>query len=153
MVYNSIVGAPKPDLINIYNNTIYNSSANNGNLIKFQAIVYFGGLDASCHSEVKNNLAYSPNTFNLLPVMIGVNVGSSCAITGSAGTFGNSSDAQIKSGPNPFISSSLSLPADFRITSGSYGLNTGAIVKVFSDFFGALRPQGSGYDIGAVEGN
>ena len=64
----------------------------------------------------------------------------------------NSSSAQIKSEPNPFISSNPSIPSDFRLTTGSYGIDTGTPVKVFSDFFRNLRPQGGSYDMGAVEG-
>jgi hypothetical protein len=42
-------------------------------------------------------------------------------------------------------------PSDFRLASGSYGLDTGAIVKVFSDFFRTSRPQNGVIDLGAVE--
>jgi len=149
-VYNSTVGAPKPDLINIYNNTFYNSSANDGNVKAFNAIVYFAGLDTTCHSEVKNNLAYSPNTYNAAPKLIWIRAGA-CVITGTAGTLGNSSDSQIKASPF-FASATPAIPSDYTIGAGSYAHNAGVSIPVFSDFFGTARPQGNAIDIGAVEG-
>jgi hypothetical protein len=149
MSYTNTVGAPMPDLINIYNNTFYNSSANNGNLVQFQAIVYFAGADTNCHSEVKNNLAYSPNTYNIAPSLIAVKSGS-CVITGAAGTFGNSSLGQIKTSPS-FTSATPSIPADYVIGAGSYASHAGVTLPVFSDFFRSSRPPGSAMDIGAVK--
>jgi hypothetical protein len=131
-VYNSTVGAPMPNLINIYNNTIYNSAANNGDLSAFRSITYYS-LDTSCHSEVKNNLVYSPNTYNLAPVLIYSTA--ACVITGTAGTSGNSSDSQIKYTSPSFASATPSNPADFIIGTGSYAHNTGVALPIFSDFF------------------
>ena len=142
--------APIPDLVNIYNNTIFNSFANDGNLLSFVAVRYSGGLDSSCRSEVKNNLAYSPNTLNLAPVLIQV-AGGSCVITGASGTFGNSSDSQIRNTDPLFANATPTNPVDFIIGAGSYALNTGVAVPVFSDFFRTVRPQGSAIDVGAVE--
>jgi PKD repeat protein len=131
-VYNSTAGAPMPNLINIYNNTIYSSVANNGNLSAFRSITYYS-LDTSCHSEVKNNLVYSPNTYNLAPVLIYSTA--ACVITGTAGTSGNSSDSQIKNTSPSFASATPSNPADFIIGTGSYAHNTGVALPIFSDFF------------------
>ena len=152
IAHTSTVGSPMPDLINIYNNTFFNSAANNGNLGATWPFYFYATLDATCHSIIKNNLAYSPNTYNLTPALIHVDTGGLCNITGANGTHGNSSDAQIKTGPNPFVSATPSTPSDFRLTSGSYGLDAGAVVKVFSDFFRNLRPQAGSYDMGAVDG-
>jgi len=146
IAYNNTVGAPKPDLVNVYNNTIYNSTANNGNLAPFNVIAYFGPLDGSCHSEVKNNLAYSPNTFNAAPKLIQINSGSP-VITGAAGTFGNSSDSQIKTSP-AFASATPTNPADYAIGTGSYAHNTGVSLPVLSDFFRTDRSKAN--DSGAV---
>ena len=151
MSYTNTVGAPMPDLLNIYNNTFYNSSANNGNLVQFQPIVYFAGADTNCNSEVKNNLAYSPNTINLTPSLIGVVTGS-CVITGAAGTYGNSSASQIKN-TSPFSSATQSIPSDYVIGTGSYASRSGvALLPVFSDFFGTVRPPGNAIDMGATKG-
>jgi len=150
MGYTNTVGAPMPDLLNIYNNTFYNSSANNGNLVQFQAIAYFMGVDTNCHSEVKNNLAYSPNTYNVAPSLIGVVTGS-CVITGAAGTYGNSSVSQIKNS-SPFVSAIPSIPTDYLIGAGSYAYHSGVSLPVFSDFFATVRPAGSAIDAGATKG-
>jgi uncharacterized repeat protein (TIGR02543 family) len=147
---NNTAGAPKPDIINMYNNTIYNSLANNGNLSQFNVIAYFGNLDANCHSELKNNLAYSPNTINVAPTLIG-QISGSPAITGAAGTFGNSSNSQMKTSPS-FASATPVSPTDFVIGAGSYARNGGVAVPVFSDFFGTVRPKGNTLDMGAIKG-
>ena len=131
-VYISTVSAPRPDLINIYNNTIYNSATHNGNLSAYRATTHGGVLNPGCRSSVQNNLAYSPNTFNLAPVLLS---GSSCVITGSAGTSGNSSDSQIRNTAPSFAIATPSNPADFIIGTGSYAHNTGVTLPVFSDFF------------------
>ena len=145
-VYNNTVGATKPNLVNIYNNTIYNSAANNGDLSAIRAITFWVSLDAGCHSEVKNNLAYSPNTFNAAPVLISNN--GACVVTGDAGTLGNSSDGQIKISPL-FANGTPSIPADFVIGTGSYAHGSGVILPVYSDFFGRSRVNGSASDSGA----
>jgi hypothetical protein len=144
--YNSTVGSPKPDLVNIYNNTIYSNLANNGNFVPFNVVAYFGALDGCCHSELKNNLAYSPNSFNAPPALIGA-ISGSPVITGAAGTFGNSSDSQIKTSPS-FVSATPSNPADYTIGLGSYAHNAGVAVPVFSDFFGTDRSNSN--DSGAI---
>jgi len=149
MVYNSTVGAPMPDKLNLYNNTIYNSAANNGNLAPFQAIVYFGGLDSTCHSEVKNNLAYSPNTINAAPVNVYVRAGS-CVITGASGTYGNSSNGQVLSTSPAFANATPSNPSDYILGTGSYAHNTGVALPIFSDFFRTDRSTGNPIDSGAV---
>lgn len=149
IAYNNTAGSPMPDLVKVYNNTIYNSFANNGNLSSFIAINYYSSLNATCHSVVENNLAYSPNTTGTAPVLLS-NAGS-CVVTGASGTYGNSFDAQIKNTSPNFVSAAPSNPVDFSITTGSYAHNTGVAIPVFSDFFRTVRPQGSAIDIGAVE--
>lgn len=137
--------APMTDLVNIYNNTVYDADAD----INFNVVEYFSGLTSSCHSDVKNNLGYSPNSTTPAPVLL--QIFGNCNITGANGTFGNSSDNQIKN-TLPFANASPSLPADFSIATGSYAQNTGVTIPVFSDFFRTIRPQGSAIDMGAVEG-
>lgn len=142
--------SPMPDLINIYNNTVYNSFANNGNLFSFIAFNYDNTLNATCHSNVENNLAYSPNTTGLAPALL-ANTGG-CIVTGANGTLGNSSDAQIKNTSPGFTSATPANPIDFSLGAGSYARDTGVTIPVFSDFFRTARPQGAAIDKGAVEG-
>ena len=127
---------PPPDNVKIYNNTVYSSGSGT-----VQGVLLF---PVDTNITVRNNLGYTPAA------------GSSIMVDGTAGSgfsaSNNSTNSQMRSTNPGWISVTPSLPADFRLTAGSYGLNTGAIVKVFSDFFRSLRPQGSGYDIGAVEG-
>jgi len=152
-VYNSTVGAPYPDLINIYNNTIYSSLAHDGNVYSFRAIRYFNGLDSRCRSEVKNNIAYSPNTSNAAPVLL-YTVNSTAVVTGAAGTSGNSSDSQIKNTTPSFSNEMPSNPADFIIGTGSYAHNADVTLDVtlhvFSDFFRRDRLTGGSSSSGAT---
>ena len=63
----------------------------------------------------------------------------------------NSDDGQLQPGPT-FVNGSglLNTPADFKLNAGSYAINTGFAVPVFSDFFRLSRPNGA-YDLGAKE--
>ncbi len=147
--YVSTVGSPTPSLINIYNNTFYNSTANNGNLSNVKVVAYFSGLPTTCLSSVENNLAYSPNSTGAASQLI--NNQSNCVITGASGTYGNSSDSQILSTSPSFVSSTPVNPSDFNITSGSYAYHTGVNLPVFSDYFQTVRPRNA-ISSGAFEG-
>ena len=96
---------------------------------------------------MKNNLAYSPNTINLAPVLI-ANSGS-CVISGAAGTFGNSSDSQIRLSPM-FAGATPVNPVDFIIGTGSYAHGIATTLPVYSDFFRKRRTSGSAWDSGAT---
>ncbi|MFZ2303742.1 MAG: peptidoglycan-binding protein, partial [Minisyncoccia bacterium] len=125
---------PPPDNVRIYNNTLYSSSTGG-----------FVGVDigsTATNVSVINNLGWAPSATS--PVMING--------TGASGLVqsNNSTPTQMKSTSPGWVSATPSTPSDFRLTTGSYGLNTGAVVKVFSDFFKNLRPQAGAYDIGAV---
>ena len=65
----------------------------------------------------------------------------------------NTTSAQVKGSFPSWVSASPKIPADFKLTGTSYALDAGASIPLFSDFFQNLRPKGSGYDIGAMEGN
>ena len=131
---------PTANNVAVYNNTGYSSLTGGASFIRVDGY--------STNVTVQNNLAYSPNVSNPMTIML---------FDGftAAGYYqsNNSTDAQMKN-TNPFIGPipGNPTPADLRLTSGSYGLNTGAAVKVFSDFFRTSRPQNGVMDIGAVEG-
>ena len=126
------------DLINIHNNTVYDSDTDSN-----FAVVRFGSasLTSSCRAEVKNNLAYAPNATS--PVLIS-SLGS-CVVTGASGTFGNSSDSQIKNTSPSFASTTptYSLTDDFKLQAGSYALGAGtstpSISGMLYDFSRTLR--------------
>ncbi len=146
--YNNTAGAPMPDLINIYNNTVYTTDVGpiwgGWDIANYQAT-----LTSSCHSDIKNNIGYFPNAYTPKPL---INYGG-CVITGGSGTYGNSSDTQMKSTSPGWVNATPAVPADFGLTAGSYANNTGTSVPVWSDFFRIDRPQSgvSGIDMGAVE--
>ncbi len=144
--YSPISPAPFPKDIWVYNNTAYNGDVTAISQPSFSAVkVDLGAVDVA----VKNNLGYSPLSFASLTRLL-YNLSActpSCVVESN-----NSTDSQIKNTSPAWASSTPSTPADFRLTSDSYGLNTGTAVKVFSDFFRNLRPQGSAYDMGAIEG-
>lgn len=144
--YTSSAGTPMTDKIDIYNNTAYsNQAAATGH----EFVHYTAGLTASCHSNIENNLVYMPVA--TLPQLI-FNQGS-CNVTGASGTLGNSSDAQIKSGTLlNFANSPPVNPVDFEITSGSYAINNGVSLPVWSDFLLVARPHSGHWDSGAFNG-
>jgi len=63
----------------------------------------------------------------------------------------NSSTAQVGATSPSFVSGTPSVPANFALNAGSYAINFGASVPVFSDYFRNSRPQGGGFDLGAAE--
>jgi hypothetical protein len=50
-----------------------------------------------------------------------------------------------------FVSTDPTNPSAFQLSPGSPAINAGAAVPVYGDFTGVVRPQGSGWDIGASE--
>jgi hypothetical protein len=119
---------PAPTGVAVYNNSTYRSSSS-------WAFACIGFQSGSGHSA-KNNVCYSPNSPG--PVMFSDNTGATKA--------GNTIDAQIKS-VNPFGAISTAL-GSYDIVTGSYAINGGTPVPVFSDFF--RTPRSAPYDLGAI---
>jgi chitodextrinase len=129
-------GQMTPTDVWVYNNTFYSSDASND----FTAI----NLDSVVTNvTIKNNLAYAPND-------------SSHAFKAGNGASGvvatnNSTNAQVGSTSPGFASATPSVPADFKLNAGSYAINAGATVPVFSDFFLTTRPQNGLFEMGFME--
>lgn len=108
-----------PSNIRVYNNTFYSGSSGD---------FYGVAIDAdSTHVSVKNNLGSAPQATS--PVMY--------SGSGAAGfsQSNNSTNSQIKSSAPRWASAPPSIPADFKLTAGSYALGAGTSIPVFSDFF------------------
>ncbi len=96
---------------------------------------------------IQNNIFYLP----------GQNVGISGTSSGahidhnlSTGTVGGGgTGSNIENTDPKFVNPSA---LDFRLQAGSPAIDAGAILSmVLNDFLGIIRPQGAGYDIGALE--
>ena len=124
---------PASSDVRVYNNTIYSSDASN--------FVGVNIVSAASSITAENNLGYAPSSTSRTMV----------SDSGSGDTVSNnSSDAQVLTSPN-FTSGTPSVPADYVVTSGGYGVDAGATVPVHEDFSGTSRPQNSLFDIGAYE--
>jgi hypothetical protein len=123
-------GEPLPVNVHVYNNAFYSNSTGSFSPVRF--VEGAGGMVA------KNNLGYAPLST------------SRDMISGEATVANNSSDSDILLSP-AFTSAAPVAPADFQLGSGSYAVNAGAAVPVFSDLFRLDRPQGGAIDIGAAE--
>jgi hypothetical protein len=154
--WQSSAGSPMATNLYIYNNsTYYGDTCLAGDYCS--GVAFGSGLNG-CVATVKNNLTYIPSGTSQVSVRDSTSGG--CTITGTSGTFGNSTDTQVKSNSPNWSngSSSFSTPSDFKPTSTSYaiGSNNGCTgapcsvsdVPVITDFFGNLRT--STYDMGAV---
>jgi hypothetical protein len=122
---------PPPDSINIYNNTVYSSSAGT-----VQVVLLF---PVTTNVKVKNNLGYTPAASG--SVMIAGSSGSGYSASN------NSTNSQMIS-YNPNFISPLSGPDGFKVAANSYAVGAGAVVPVWSDFFSV--PQTPSRDMGAV---
>jgi chitodextrinase len=125
---------PVPTQVRFYNNTFYGGDVGN----EFVAI----SLDSQItNATVTNNLAYAPN--DSAHVML--------SGTGASGLVAtnNSTNAQVQTSP-AFVGP-LTTPAGFELQAGSYAINTGASVPVFSDYLRRTRPQNGNFDRGAME--
>ena len=91
--YDSVIGSPMPDQLYFYNNSMY--SARTGGTTN--GITIAPTLTTGCNIFVENNLAYKPGSGGAVLIS---NSGS-CRVAGAAGTYGNSSDAQM-AGTNPY---------------------------------------------------
>ncbi|HTD70979.1 MAG TPA: Ig-like domain-containing protein [Gemmatimonadales bacterium] len=96
---------------------------------------------------IENNIFYLP----------GQNIGISGTVSGalidhnlSTGAVGGGGIGSNIVNTDPMFVNPSAL--DFRLQAGSPAINAGiALSIVLNDFFGTLRPQGAGYDIGAYE--
>lgn len=115
---------PTPTGDEFYNNTVWRGDAVVD--VSVEMVRFYNGTGHSA----KNNIAYSPLNSGKVDAIVDAD---------SNTASNNTSDAQF-SGTNPGPSwSSPAVPADFQITSGSYGFAAGASVKVFDDYFGRSR--------------
>lgn len=123
------------DQVRLYNNTFYTSYAVPSS--------QFAAIDVGApvtNITVKNNLAYAPNASG--PVMLVNNCGA--CLTQS----NNSTDSQVKNASPLFLTTPPILNTDWKVTSTSYAIGSGAAVPIWSDFF--LTPQPATRDLGAV---
>ncbi len=127
-------GEPPASNVRIYNNTMYKSGGTVNNSDGF-TIVNMPNTRIS-NVTIKNNLGWAPTLTGSVPY---INAG----ITGLTQS-NNSTTAQINSLAPPI------LITNWTPLAGSYAINGGATVPVWSDFYRNNRPQGV-IDIGAVE--
>jgi hypothetical protein len=124
-----------PTDIGVYNNTFYSSSQGAG----FTAIT----LDElAANVVIKNNLAYAPLDVRRAMLRGGGGPGLVQA--------GNGSESDVGQSPQ-WAKAAPAAPADFMPNSGSYAIDSGSPVPVFSDFLLRRRPRGRGIDRGALE--
>lgn len=121
---------PAPSNVRVYNNTLYSGAS--GDFIGVE-------IGTAFNTTVQNNLAYAPLATDY--VMIS---GTGSELIQS----NNSTNAQLKSTAPGWVSTTPVIPADFKLTSGSYALGAGTLVPVLSDFFLLSRPSN---DLGAAE--
>jgi hypothetical protein len=92
---------------------------------------------------ITNNLAYAPNAAHPLSVK---DAGAKNVTVSN-----NSTDTQIKT-INPFSATTPPVNlTDWIPQTSSYAIDAGVAVPTWYDFRRASRPQGSGYDMGAIE--
>ncbi len=131
-----------PDDLMAYNNSYY-SDYSLGNNINFLQV-----NTATTTVDVENNLVYTPNsTSGQTSLIFGT------PKTGSIVT-PNSTTVQMKTVSPSYSVMSPVNPSDFKPGTLSYATGTGAIVPVWTDFFGSPRGAasavGAAYDMGAV---
>ena len=138
---------PPPSNVWVYNNSVYNADA-----AEFSMVMINSGVGPNI--DVRNNAAYAPNSTNNGPNSNNIPT----VLTDLQGapnvTFSNNtSDSQVKTASSLFTTSPPVTAADWIPAAGSYAINGGTAVPVWSDFFRTSRPQNGLFDIGAVEGN
>jgi PKD repeat protein len=146
----ALVGArgiePPPTGVWIYNNSVYNADA-----AEFSMIMINNGVGADI--KVRNNLAYAPNS-----TQNGAAYGVPTVLTDLQGApnvsaSNNSSDFQVINTSPLFTATPPAIATDWKPTAGSYAINSGTAVPVWSDFYRTSRPQNGVIDMGAAEGN
>jgi hypothetical protein len=136
---------PPPTNIWIYNNSVYNADA-----AEFSMVMVNSGVGSNI--DVRNNAAYAPNSTrngansNNTPTVL-TDLQGAPNVTYST----NSSDSQVKT--SPLFATTPVLATDWKPVTGSYAIDSGTPVPVWSDFFRTSRPPNGIFDIGAVEGN
>lgn len=120
----------------IFNNTLYSATDGNGNMSLIAASV------GTTNNEVKNNLAYFPAETGSTNIKTGVGT-----ITASNNSTDSSGTNQIKN-TSPLFIGPLTIPAGFTPGTGSYAINGGASVPLWTDFY--MQPRTGTYDIGAL---
>ncbi|MEK7705859.1 MAG: choice-of-anchor Q domain-containing protein [Myxococcota bacterium] len=132
-------GEPPASDVWIYSNTMYKANAGAAGADGF-AIVSMPDIEVS-NVTIQNNLGYAPNATGPVPYF-------DAGITGLTAS-SNSTTAQITASP---LFAGTADPTGFVPGAGSYAIDAGATVPVWSDFFGTSRPQNGTPDLGAVEG-
>ena len=151
--YTNTAGAPVPDDNWFYGNTCYAADVS----ASFDCIA-LGSTNPTTNNVVKNNLAYAPGPVAPRLLISGAGV---IGTIGASGTFGNSSNANVKGTDPLWLNGSglFNTPGDFKPGGASYAIGTnnacgGApcsvsiAVPVWMDFF--LVPQPATRDMGAV---
>lgn len=132
-----MTATPHPTDLWVYNNSVY---ANNTG---YSYIFFVSGGDMTGSTfTFKNNLFYGPSISTY-----GELIGQSGDVYASIVKSGNTLDANYATNPN-FTSTPPTTTAHFKPLSGSYAINSGVDVPVWSDFFG-MAFSGA-HDIGAV---
>lgn len=130
--------------VHIYNNTFYDCGRRGNSDSGFISIRTAGSLSF----ELKNNIFYSVSSEPYFTAD-----SDTSTVTGSNNLF-------FGAGPGPsFLAGNLSgdpkfanLEAtNFRLLPGSPAIDAGVNTGIATDFDGVLRPQGSGFDLGAFE--
>jgi hypothetical protein len=151
--YTNTAGVPVPDDNRFYGNTCYSADVS----ASF-ACIGLGSTNPTTNNVVKNNLAYAPGPVNPRLLNSGAGV---VGTVGASGTFGNSSDADVKGTDPLWLNGSglFNTPGDFKPGAASYAVGTNAAcaglpcsvstgVPVWSDFL--LVTQPATRDMGAI---
>jgi hypothetical protein len=143
-------GLPTPTRNHIYNNSAYYYGTSGYSLVGTPSPltgVYI------LNTEIINNFAYAPgattNTFgNGAPGIYADGNGLTVVAQSN-----NSTQAQVKSGSPNFttVPPSLTIPENWELSTGCYGIDAGTSVPIWSDFF--LKPLSPSIirDLGAIE--
>jgi hypothetical protein len=136
---------PPASNVRVYNNTQYSPDHVPGNQFIMVDIEDAYASTARVNNiTIKNNLAYAPVATSPLLYM---NPKNAPSVTVS----NNSTNSQITSTNPLFTATPSTTISNWMITAGSYAINSGATVPVWSDFFGNVRPKNGVIDIGAAE--
>jgi len=142
---NNTANLPAISGIRIYHNTLFSSTANGVTGV----IIFKQGLEA-LDCVVRNNFMFAPNCIH-----DGANNGHAANFIYDNGintvVSNNSTDAQIKSAaPNLAAFPPVTL-SDWALTSGCYGVGSGTLVPVWSDFNQKPLTSTSSRNLGAIQ--
>jgi hypothetical protein len=132
--------------VEAYNNTVYDSGANNSaNAQTSRGAFNNTGSAPSLILNLRNNLVYQ------LPGELYID-GALSKITGTNNLwFGLSLPLPAQTANNATGDPLFAGPLDFHLLFGSPAINAGTNVPLLTDFDGTPRPQGGAVDIGAYE--